>query len=93
MAFRVLGVAGVTGVASAAYLMHSKSEGVWNNVNMPIIRTLDAEKAHRLSVRLAGVGWVPSFKTLDEDKNLLVRKRKFCLYVDFFFFYASVYPH
>lgn len=57
---------------SSLLLMKSRSETVWDSVTMPIIRQLDPEIAHRLSIRLASYGLVPSFPTQSEDKELLV---------------------
>ncbi|XP_065675921.1 dihydroorotate dehydrogenase (quinone), mitochondrial isoform X2 [Hydra vulgaris] len=47
------------------------NESVWENISMPLIRMIDAERAHILAVKLASWKLVPKFKTLDADKSLL----------------------
>jgi len=66
------GLLGVT--ASSLLLMKTKNETVWEKVTMPLIRLLDAEVAHRLSVILASRGLVPSFPTSAADKEVLKTK-------------------
>lgn len=63
--------------ASSLLLMKSRSETVWDSVTMPIIRQLDPEVAHRLSIRLASYGLVPSFPTQSEDQEVLVSRMRF----------------
>ena len=62
---------GVT-AASSVYLVKTRSESVWENISMPLIRMLDAETAHRMSIKLASKGLIPRFPTRDEDKEVLV---------------------
>jgi len=68
---KILGCVVSTGALSGVLLSKSKNEHVWSNVNMPLIRLLDAEKAHKLAVQLASYGMVPSFATLAEDHEVL----------------------
>ena len=75
---------GVT--ASSLVLMKSQSETLWESVTMPMIRLLDPEVAHRLSVRLASCGLVPSFATISEDKEILVSTKKLISYYYLFRF-------
>lgn len=72
MALRKIGIVSAAGLVTTAYLLQTKNEMLWKNVNMPIIRLIDPERAHRFSVRLASTGFVPKFETLQEDKDLLV---------------------
>lgn len=69
---RLLSGASVGGAATSAYLMHTKNEWCWANINMPLIRILSAERAHELAVKVAAWELVPSFKTEEKDRDLLV---------------------
>ena len=69
---KLLSGVSVGGVATSAYLMHTKNEWCWANINMPLIRILSAERAHELAVKVAAWELVPSFKTKEKDRDLLV---------------------
>jgi len=71
MSLKALGAL-IGATASAGFLLKARSEGIWENVSMPMIRMLDAESAHRMSVRLASFGLVPRFPTAENDKDVLV---------------------
>lgn len=81
MALRKVGIVSVAGLVTTAYLLQTRNETLWKHVNMPVIRLLDAERAHRLSVRLAATGFVPKFETQKEDRDLLVRIRFLNIYL------------
>lgn len=69
---KLLSGASVGGAATSAYLMHTRNEWCWTNINMPLIRILSAERAHELAVKVAAWELVPSFKTEEKDRDLLV---------------------
>lgn len=70
------------GALSGFYLTKTQNEFIWSNLNMPLVRLLDAENAHKLAVKLASYGLVPSFQTLPGDKDLLVSRSETRLLCD-----------
>lgn len=65
--------AGLVGLTATGVVVMSKTknEYIWENVSMPLIRKMDPEVAHRMAVKLAAYGLVPSFPTPQDDKEVL----------------------
>lgn len=57
----------------AAGLLTFGGETVYNYIIMPLTRLMDPEKAHRVAVRVASLGFVPTQRDTVEDRHILVR--------------------
>ena len=67
----LIGSSTVSGLALTS-LMLTTNESVWENITIPLIQTIDAERAHVLAVRIASWKIVPRFTTKKADRSLLV---------------------
>jgi dihydroorotate dehydrogenase len=66
-----LALVGCTSVAFCGYFTIRGDDQFYKNVIMPVIKLLDAERAHILAVKLASYGLVP--RDREKDPEILVR--------------------
>lgn len=60
-------------VTAAAYLGFTGNEWFYKQVLMRCVRSVDAESAHIMAVKVASMGLFPRGKEIAADKSLLVK--------------------